>query len=283
MARIFQFIHHHNEFCPFELDHQTEVSANRSNVKDRHCDELVVWGGVVANCGEDQLSQIVDSNRDCLRSITYCPETTKGGCLVRPKYHQRDRGGKEVFPQLTDMTIRLEPTLLPEDYGWITPNLQRLRLLAVTSARCQELKVRIQSLRKWLKTGDGTFSEELLKACPNLESITVAFASIAEEDRREIDWIQLLPPQIVPWSVHRLILLAVLKPQHELTSEGSMASPMSILNIQLANAVLGFLGRPAWVLKQNIIDPSEAERLQILPNVCGANVHDIVLCTTNEW
>ena len=38
---------------------------------------------------------------------------TKGGCLVRPKYHMGDRGGRQTFPRLERMTIRARPALLP--------------------------------------------------------------------------------------------------------------------------------------------------------------------------
>lgn len=275
-------------FCP-----PGEVGFGyRSDASKPECDDLIVWGGTVANNGEHQLSQIVDTNCHRLQSVTYCPDRTKGGCLVRPKYHVGDRGGKMEFPKLTDMTIRLTPSLLPESYGWITPNLRRLRLIAVlvrqqidvysrTGVDCE--LPRIQCLRRWLKTGAGTFPEQLLAACPHLECITVAFAATAEAKRREIDWLQLLPPQGVPWSAHRLLLLAILKPHHASTDEASMASPLSCLDIQLASNVLSFLGRPTWVLKHRTIAPFEAEQLKIPPEVYKADVEEILQSTTDEW
>lgn len=287
--RVFEFIHDDNMFCP-----RAVVSEYLSSTEDQQCDDLIVWGGVVANNGEDQLSRIVDSSRHRLRSITYCPDRTKGGCLVRPKYHVGDRGGKVLFPQLTDMTIRLSPSLLPDSHGWIMPNLRRLRLIAVISASFRQRDIygrtevdrelpSIQCLRKWLKTGARAFPEQLLEACPHLECITVAFASTAEADRQEIDWVDLLPSQSVPWSVCRLLLLAVLKPHHVSMSEASVASPLSSLDIQLASTVLSFLGRPTWFLKQRTIEPSDAERLQIPSEVYKADMTDILESTTNEW
>eukprot|EP00966_Prymnesium_polylepis_P230501 5333937-Prymnesium_polylepis.1 len=76
-------------------------------------DELIVWGGCVANCGEGTLSRLVDTNAAHLRSLIYMPTRTKGGVLIRPKYHCGDRGGRQSFPQLERMAIRLSPLVQP--------------------------------------------------------------------------------------------------------------------------------------------------------------------------
>lgn len=279
--RVLEFIHDDNMFClPGEQSLRFPSDASKLQ-----CDDLIVWGGTVANNGEHRLSRIVDANCHRLQSITYCPNRTKGGCLVRPKYHVGDRGGKVEFPHLTDMTIRLSPSLFPESHGWIMPNLRRLRLIAgsarlIDDASDRELP-RIQCLRRWLKTGVGTYPEQLLAACPHLECITVAFAGTVEAERREIDWVQLLPPQSVPWSTHRLLLLAVLKPHH--ACEASMASPLSSIDIQLARTVLSFLGRPTWVLKNRTFDSLEAQQFQIPPEVSKAHVEEILQSASSEW
>ena len=54
---------------------------------------LGVYNGEVLNCGEDALSYMVDASRENLRSVVYCPNHTKGGCIIRPKYHEGDRSG----------------------------------------------------------------------------------------------------------------------------------------------------------------------------------------------
>mmetsp|Transcript_16769 Transcript_16769/g.27810 ORF Transcript_16769/g.27810 Transcript_16769/m.27810 type:complete len:161 (-) Transcript_16769:400-882(-) len=67
---------------------------------------LEVWGGEVFNGGEHDLSRLVDTHAMTLRSILYFPRRTKGGALIRPKYHQGDRGGVQSFPVLETMAIR---------------------------------------------------------------------------------------------------------------------------------------------------------------------------------
>jgi len=256
------------EFIQCENHFEPQSRQNR-RVK-RTVQELVVWGGNVWNGGEHALSEMVDASSCCLRSLVYCPNGTKGGCLVRPKYHQSDRQGKETFPSLTDLTIRLVPCLIPQDYGWITPGLRRLRLVVPTqgatgSLREEEIirsRLRLQeSLCKWLKRGPDTYPEILLNDCPHLESIQVVFASTSKEDRTEIEWISLLPPKRIPWNIHRLMLLAVLKP------EGSGSPSIACLDIHLVDAILAFLGRPAWILQEKQMSQTDAEELGLPPDL----------------
>merc|ERR1712039_1130895 len=133
--------------------------------------------------------------------MTYCPDRTKGGCLVRPHYYRGDRGGQATFPQVTDLAIRLEPVLLPTEYGWITPGLLRLRLLCVIStyavpqgqyvaSRCR-MPSRA-ALRRWLDKG---LPRKMLSTCPELESITIALCSTETIRRKQTDWIVILPPK----------------------------------------------------------------------------------------
>ncbi|MBX9636954.1 MAG: hypothetical protein K2Q45_05325 [Nitrosomonas sp.] len=94
---------------------------------------LDVYGGLLANNGEDDVSKIVDAQNRHLRSIVYCPQQTKGGGLVRPKYHEGDRDGVVEFPVLHTIVMHLcMDSRLPHGfwshviYGWNTPNLKRL-------------------------------------------------------------------------------------------------------------------------------------------------------------
>lgn len=87
----------------------------------------------MANIGEDCASQIVDAQHRFLHSIIYCPQQTKGGGLVRPKYHKNDRNGVVEFPVLHTMVMNLHvESRMPHGfwshviYGWNTPNLKRL-------------------------------------------------------------------------------------------------------------------------------------------------------------
>ena len=81
--------------------------------------ELRVWGGGVANAQEDTLSRRVDKNASTLQMVVYKPDHTKGGILIRPKYHRGDRRGLQTFPVLTHMSIRLVPSVMPAELGLV--------------------------------------------------------------------------------------------------------------------------------------------------------------------
>ncbi|EOD40657.1 hypothetical protein EMIHUDRAFT_439529 [Emiliania huxleyi CCMP1516] len=97
--------------------------------------ELRVWGGGVANAQEDTLSRRVDKNASTLQVVVYKPDHTKGGILIRPKYHRGDRRGVQTFPVLTHMSIRLVPSVMPAEFGWRLPALKQLTLLLDLSVR----------------------------------------------------------------------------------------------------------------------------------------------------
>eukprot|EP00746_Dinoflagellata_sp_MGD_P005104 gnl/MRDRNA2_/MRDRNA2_109883_c0_seq1.p1 gnl/MRDRNA2_/MRDRNA2_109883_c0~~gnl/MRDRNA2_/MRDRNA2_109883_c0_seq1.p1 ORF type:complete len:343 (+),score=39.69 gnl/MRDRNA2_/MRDRNA2_109883_c0_seq1:79-1107(+) len=113
-----------------------------------NCDEsntyekIVVWGGQVFNCGESDLSQLVDKNRHSLQELIYLPEETKGGVMIRPKYYQGDRRGVVAFPKLREMTIKLnsEDVLTSPFFPWETVNLQHVRLVHVLFTNQQRVK-----------------------------------------------------------------------------------------------------------------------------------------------
>lgn len=288
--------------------------------------ELVVWGGMVANCAEDALSRVVDCSAETLRSVTYCPDRTKGGVLIRPKYYQGDRCGRAVFPRLTDLAIRLEPALLPVEFGWSTPELQHLRLLCVISASDRSRDERgagkgdfrlphCDVLREWLGVEEtrsatdamlmvgrrgaaGHLRDMLLDSCPKLESITIAVCSTAcsadrkETDRSQADWIVLLPPKPLPWSIHRLLLLPVVKPV--VTSDTAIVkkfpeiqavyrSPLSNLTDNLIKLIVTFLGRPRWEHQDKHIPPAMAERLGLPDSFCRTRCADLLKQSSPKW
>mmetsp|Transcript_80030 Transcript_80030/g.138912 ORF Transcript_80030/g.138912 Transcript_80030/m.138912 type:complete len:324 (+) Transcript_80030:83-1054(+) len=289
-------------------------------------EELVVWGGMVANCAEDALSRVVDSSSQTLRSVTYCPDRTKGGVLIRPKYYQGDRSGRAVFSRLTDLAIRLEPALLPIEFGWTTPELQRLRLLCVISASDRSRDERGAGrgdfrlphcgvLREWLGVEDnncadavlmvgrrgavGHLRDMILDSCPKLESITIAVCSTAcladqkEADRSETDWIVLLPPKPLPWSVHRLLLLPVVKPVVMLSkiaaadaspeSRATYRSPLSTLTVNLIKHIITFLGRPHWEHQDRHIPASVAKRLGLPESFRTTRCSDLMKESPPKW
>jgi hypothetical protein len=160
-----------------------------------------------------------------------------------------NRAGTAVFPNLTYLAIRLEPAILPQDYGWLMPTLRRLRLLHITQSSLQveqdqeaEIEMCLPSsiaLQPWIDiSSPASYSKRMLENSPELESITVALASTAGQSQESFDWIQLAPPCPVAWEIHRLLLLAVRKPHG--------ACAMSALTIDLVANILNFMGTPSW-------------------------------------
>lgn len=270
---------------------------------------LVVWGGLVANCGEDNLSRLVDFNAAQLQFVTYCPDRTKGGALIRPKYYQGDRGGRETFPKLINLTIRLEPALLPKDYGWITPELTHLRLLCVTAAvnrsrdnrgaSIQDTRVPCRnSVRTWIGAGNSPkwsesvvkgFPEQMRSCCPKLESIVIAFCSTQDEAREETDWITLHPPRPLSWDIRRLLVLPVVKPVHidqEVAGDTwatIRSSPLSGLTMPLLHTILSFLESPQWTHRRHEISTFVAERHGLPDELRMCTFDDLVRDSRSAW
>jgi hypothetical protein len=223
--------------------------------------ELVVWGGLVANGAEQSLSQLVDGQSENLVSITYCPSWTKGGLLIRPKYWLGDRCGTAVFTRLTDLSIRLDPPILPKDYGWVTPALRRLRVIHTTKTMPEDDDESVEgclpdrsALNQWLNMEAGaSYCQCVLEASPNLESITISLASVAGASPEMLDWIHLLPPRPVPWQVQRLLYLAVHKPHS--------SCAMSLLTGNLLISILNFLGSSRWRQHVEKLSPSHLAKL----------------------
>jgi len=232
--------------------------------------QLVVWGGLVANCAEDDLSRLVDAAAPNLEQVTYCPDRTKGGVLIRPKYHQGDRGGEVLFPMLTDMTIRLWPVLLPTRCGWLMPGLRRLRLLVDTNGpRSIDKDALRGALDDWLglrMRGGSTLPELLSKACPELESITVTLGSTLDKTQQQTDWFVLQPPKLVQWEVHRLLLLPILGRG---AASGLESSPLGCLTLPLLELVLSFLGRRHWEYQTHKLPCEVIETHQLSPELCN--------------
>lgn len=273
---------------------QSATYVRSENEYGRHSpaniDELIVWGGLVANVGESQLSRIIFRSASMLRSVTYCPDHTKGGCLIRPGYHRGDRELQIEFPVLTNLTIRLDPVLLPLSYGWITPELQHFRLLCVIESlersrgegnhgvRDWKLPSR-DKLQRWLRTGGPEdLPCALLATCPKLQSITVALCSTADTECEQTVWKELLPPILVPWAIKRLLLLPLLKPveQDQGDARAGYVSILSNLSRDIIKIIIGFLCRPAWEHKDHDIPRSIVEKFGLPMVIRKIGVTDIV-------
>jgi len=262
--RCAKFVHRDNDFSPRKDNSLNALPVN----------ELIVWGGVVANCGEDNLSSLVFKNSEILETVVYCPDRTKGGCLIRPGYFRGDRSLELEFGKLRDLSIRLSPALLPQEYGWITPELRHLRLLSViTALQCSRdggnrgtSDSRLpdcHSLRRWLSVSTkDDLPCALLAACPKLESITIALCSTADTQCTQTDWIELLPPKPLPWSTQKLLLLPLLKPASQ--NKGAV-SPLSSLCLNIVKIIFAFLGRPRWQYRDHEVPVSIVEGLGLPP------------------
>lgn len=224
--------------------------------------ELVVWGGFVGNCAEHSLSQTVDGQRNSLTSVTYCPSWTKGGVLIRPKYWLGNRSATAVFPSLTDLVIRLDPLILPQDYGWVTPALRRLRLLHIMQSAGQDDETEFdmgpqmpsqEALSRLSPEDSAQYLQRILEASPELESVTIALASTAAPSQEWLDWLYIAPPRPVPWGIQRLLFIAVQKPHGECS--------LSVLPPNLVASILRFLGSMTW--KRHVIKPSAMQLAEV--------------------
>mmetsp|Transcript_76587 Transcript_76587/g.219732 ORF Transcript_76587/g.219732 Transcript_76587/m.219732 type:complete len:280 (-) Transcript_76587:642-1481(-) len=149
---------------------------------------------------------------------------TKGGCLVRPKYHMGDRGGRQTFPRLERMTIRARPALLPSRYGWDTPSLTRLNVLVDAGG----LEEAATSIEQWIRGYDHPqprhrrnvpILAQLWQQCPALQEVIFTLSRWSKEsnhefsqERKSLDWIRIEPAWTVDWSVTRELLLPMVKP-----------------------------------------------------------------------
>jgi hypothetical protein len=207
-------------------------SRQRSNSrKSPMYKHVTVWGGVIANCGEDQVSDCVNNSRDTLESFTYFPASTKGGVMVRPLYCRGDRNGTVVFSALTDLTMPLRALDWSETLtkcGWITPKLKSLCLLT-------PYEVGVTSLTQI------PILEGLLAEAPHLEQIRIATAEFGTPDVINVK-ISILPPAPISWEKKRLLLIALKK-------ESMPACPLASLPVDIMQYLFSMLGRADWKIE----------------------------------
>merc|ERR1719499_476488 len=90
---------------------------------------ITVWSGVVANCGESSLADMVRESSHCLESLLYYPRRTKGGTMLRPCYS--DREGACDFPKLRHIGMRWEvfSGYTNPIHRYLAPNLEKITFL----------------------------------------------------------------------------------------------------------------------------------------------------------
>jgi len=243
-------------------------------------DELIVWGGCVANCGEGTLSRLVDTNAAHLRSLIYMPTRTKGGVLIRPKYHCGDRGGRQSFPQLERMAIRLSPLVQPLQYGWETPALRELTLLidqAPTYHAPHKLDL-ASALSAWDQDEFG-FLRQLHANCPNLECIHIDLCSSDDDRRRQARLLTISTPNgRVLWPVLRLLKLVEKKADPDAEGVDSVERCHNALR-QAMPVLWPLLARSPWSLT-----PGAAGNLPARVGGCAAALERLAaISATLSW
>jgi hypothetical protein len=185
-------------------------------------EEITVWGGCVANCAESSLSRLVDKHAATLRQVTYIPERTKGGVLVRPKYHRGDREGNQNFPLLESLEIRLSPSIQPFEYGWNTPALRELTLsIDLASQRSPPSAASLARVLDVRDPGHG-YARHLHEHCPSVEAVHVVVCRADDTRRSRLRLCSVRPPsEPVPWEVFRLLLLLTHKPDEAVADEAT--------------------------------------------------------------
>jgi len=216
------------------LSRHPRISSSRSVVG---VENIIVWGGNVFNCGEDELSRFVYQNKDSLLSFTYLPIKTKGGEMLRPFYFRGDRIGKCLFPNLCELRMPLfnYSTFSPLNWGWITPVL---RSLCMIGTACDTFDPTLYSL--WVNL---EIPKVIVSHCPKLDIIAIGAVSPDKELQFQVH-ILIKPAKILTWEKLRLLHVILFKETIETCPVLSVLQHSA--NLQL---VLSFLNCQ-WVVKE---------------------------------
>jgi len=233
------------------------------------CTSLRVWGGIVANCAEHELSALVDENAASLRSVLYMPQRTKGGVLIRPKYYCGDRVGRTTFPVLKALAIRCSPALLPADYGWVTPALEELTILVDPDVTCE------RDVARWLDLSDAGLCELVRtggtgrvqpsidpaeqRSCPDLHRVHLVLCRTDDQGMGQVLLMSAKFRFRPDWEVERLLHIVAAKPD---TTDETTAVCHAALGQALPMILQYLADKPVWTLsKKNA--PSQAELARI--------------------
>ena len=121
-------------FSPEEMSVSLIRPGNYDAPKGKDIHTFSVLGGYRYNWGEDEDSKFVFGNVNTLTSVTYWPDCTKGGDLVRPFYWKGDRKTALEFPVLKTLKVTAWASN-PRHFGWIAPELETLGILRLE--RCE--------------------------------------------------------------------------------------------------------------------------------------------------
>lgn len=191
--------------------------------------DATIWGGDCFNCGEDNVSTLVQAQREHLRRFIYLPESHKGGRMVRPLYCRGDRSSTMQFPLLKTLGY-YEDCGTPLDARWIVPNLETLYVFDGGRRRNGG-----SILDRWKASGNHqSLPMRVLTESPNIQEIIVAQPDFTEPFQFQV--IRRLYPCPLAWPTFRLIQVVLKK-------ENPITCPMAMLPEPLVNHILAFCPR----------------------------------------
>jgi hypothetical protein len=210
--------------------------------------KVVVWGGCVANCAEDSLSEAVYDIRDRIISFLYFPSRTKGGVVMRPLYFKGNRNGSCVYPNLRNLTLPLlrysSLSFSVKSFGYEVPSLEHLAFITSDS--------RIESISpEWT---DLSIPERILIEHPRIKSIQIVFGLFSKPMVMN-PIISFYPPQMLGWEVCRVLFLGI-RQQHD-------NSPFAKLSSDLLRMIIGMINH-SWIVKVYPSPPMSIENESIL-------------------
>jgi len=179
-------------------------ACNRQSESKEPVTSIIIWGGDVANCAEDSLSKLIDEQSDNLTQLIYFPKYTKGGVLVRPKYHSGSRIDSITCPQLVHMTF---PASIKRPYTWyIAPRLETMTAIIKADIYA------IEYTQSWEHVG--RFHLGLKHNFPSLKRISLAFGFFPEYKVYPLCEFEV--PADFNWKLQRVLWVAIFKDQNEL-------------------------------------------------------------------
>ena len=73
--------------CIGSLDNYavSDMFSHDETTGNRCLRRIILWGGVVGNCAEGNLTRVLCASSDTLELLVYVPSQTKGGVLASPQ------------------------------------------------------------------------------------------------------------------------------------------------------------------------------------------------------
>eukprot|EP01102_Stenamoeba_stenopodia_P000611 TRINITY_DN10589_c0_g1_i1.p1 TRINITY_DN10589_c0_g1~~TRINITY_DN10589_c0_g1_i1.p1 ORF type:complete len:364 (+),score=74.11 TRINITY_DN10589_c0_g1_i1:165-1094(+) len=256
-----------------QQQHKPDVNNNAK--RRRVVKELVFWGGNFLNCQEDDAAYLVDHNALVLEKLTYFPNGTKGGALIRPKYYRGDRTSVVLFPKLVELSIPLHTGAYNTYvWGYNAPSLKHIQLL-IDPKYGEERAAR----SKWRIANKAPAIA--LKSYPKLRDITAVVSMEKDTTRVRTPWAVLHTPRRSPWEVLRLLFIAYHKgdrgynmatayePSTNVGSTSPSASesfsPLTLMPLEVIHHIIDYLWLDWSIERLNSFESTKRE--EYFPNL----------------